>query len=123
MSATMGTITTFFTQIDQAIGTFVFDGYARLVETLKPTLRALLVILVALVGGGLLLGWIEAPLRSLLKQGLCVLFIYVLATQVAVMAPLLTDVFVNGPAQVSSALVGVKGNNAQQLSAVPLAAF
>jgi type IV secretion system protein VirB6 len=116
MSATVGTITTFFTQIDQAIGTFVFDGYARLVDTLKPTLRALLVILVALVGGGLLLGWIEAPLRNLLKQGLCVLFIYVLATQVTVMAPLLTDVFVNGPAQVSSALVGVKGNNAQQLN-------
>ena len=116
MSAAAGTITLFFNQIDQAIGTFVFDGYSRLVETLKPTVRALLVVLVALCGGALLLGWVEAPLRSLLRQGLCVLFIYVLASQVTVMAPLLTDVFVNGPAEVSSALIGVKGNNAQQIN-------
>lgn len=116
MTVVAGTITTFFNQIDQAIGTFVFDGYSRLVGALQPTLRALLIIVIALGGGALLLGWIEAPLRSLLKQGLCVLFIYSLATQVAVVAPLLTDVFVNGPAEVSSALMGVKGNNAQQIN-------
>lgn len=104
----MAAVGDFFDQIDAAVDTFIVDGYGNLAAALDTPLRLMLILFIAVYGFGLLFGRFEMPLRSAIRQLLIATFVvsFATSTYAATAATFVSQVFIDGPNQLASAVVG-----------------
>jgi type IV secretory pathway VirB6-like protein len=104
-----GVITDFLTQTDRIIHHFVFNGYQALASHYQPMIISLVVISIALVGWGVLSGWLTLSIAELTKRALTIGFVLALALQWDIFAEFVYNVITCGPQEIASQVVGSLG--------------
>ena len=104
----MSIVGDFFDSIDQSVDSFILDGYTNVAQALETPLRLMLVLFVAVYGFGLLFGRLEMPLRNAIRHLLIAIFVVTFATSnyAAQASAIVSQVFIDGPNQLASAIVG-----------------
>lgn len=103
--------TAFLTNVDAAVTSFIFDGYARMVSAVQPTLRAAIALFIVISGVLLLVGRLEISFREAATKLGVILLVYVLATNADVYAKYLVRTLVDGPAALGVVVIGGSENN------------
>lgn len=104
----MSMVGDFFDAIDAAVDNFILEGYTNVADALDTPLQLLLILFVAVYGFGLLFGRIEMPVRDAIRHVLIATFVVTFATTTyaAEAATFVSQVFIDGPNQLASAIVG-----------------
>lgn len=113
----MSMVGDFFDAIDAAVDNFILEGYTNVADALDTPLQLLLILFVAVYGFGLLFGRIEMPVRDAIRHVLIATFVVTFATTTyaAEAATFVSQVFIDGPNQLASAIVGGAGGGSGSL--------
>lgn len=104
-----GLITGMLKRTDEITRHFVFNGYAGFVGHYKPLIISLVVISIALVGWGVLSGWITLSIAELTKRTLTIGFVLALSLHWDVFSHYIYNVFAVAPNEIGSTLMASMG--------------
>jgi type IV secretion system protein VirB6 len=94
------------TNIDGALGTYVFDVSSKVIDWLNPIFSNLLIIYIAMLGYAHLQGAIEEPLTDAFKRVVRIGLILTLALGVGTYNSLIVNFLYHGPEQVAGVMTG-----------------
>lgn len=109
--AEINSITAILDQVDQIAHDFAFQGYAALVQTIKPELTLVAIIYISLIGWGTSLGWTKFSVGQVTIHALKLASVLALASNWDVFSLYIYNVMTNGPNELSNILLNVSGNS------------